>query len=107
MTQPREFSVKARCFQEGELDDGWTIVASRKTKRSSKTETESEEQTAEEPGTKPAMPPKKWPRSLILSLTDICDVVVCQRSILALGAAAAVGLASFLVSRRLRRNEAA
>jgi len=90
LTKPRDFSfsAKANCFQEGELDDGWTIVASRKTKRSNKTE--DEEQSIEEPESKPAMKSKKWSRSLV-----------------ALGTAAAVGLASFLFSRRLRRNEAA
>jgi len=86
-TKPRE-CPKAKCFEDGELDDGWTIVASRRTKRSLKN-TETVQQTNEEPESKPPKS-KKW-----------------SRSMLALGTAAAVGLASFLINRRLRRNEAA
>lgn len=87
--QEAAYVAKVKSFQEGELDDGWTIVASRRTKRSNKNTETVEHTTTEEPPAKSGKP-KKWPRSILV-----------------LGTAAALGFASFLINRRLRRIQEA
>lgn len=95
------YLVKKRTFQEGDLEEGWTIVASRRTRRLSQPIVE-DIQTEDAPM---KLKPKKWPRYIRNLQPNSIFGRFC-RSLWTIGAAAAVGLASIFIHRRLQRSQA-